>query len=114
MRPPSTTGWPCTRELSTCRGPYYAFWSGFGSDIVEFSLVGTAVAGVYQLSRKFNCHQRGCWRIGTHPTVGGQFLLCSRHHPDYQGKKPTRELIEQPHRLHIEREEARMPRARQS
>ena len=35
-----------------------------------------------------------------------QFLLCSRHHPDYQGKKPTRELIEQLHRLHIEREEA--------
>ena len=33
-------------------GPYYAFWSGFGSDIAEFGLVGTAVAGVYQLNRK--------------------------------------------------------------
>jgi hypothetical protein len=46
-------------------GRYYAFWSGFGSDIAEFSLVGTAVAGVYQLNRKFNCHQRG-W----HPPCG--------------------------------------------
>ena len=86
--------------------PYYAFWSGFGSDIAEFSLVGAAVTGVYQLNRKYNCHQRGCWRIGTHPAAGGRFLLCYRHHPDYQGKKPTRELIEQAHRHHIEREEA--------
>lgn len=87
-------------------GQYYAFWSGFGSDIAEFSLVGAAVTGVYQLNRKYNCHQRGCWRIGTHPAAGGQFLLCYRHHPDYQGKKPTRELIEQLNRQHIEREEA--------
>ncbi len=87
-------------------GPYYAFWSGFGSDIAEFSLVGAAVTGVYQLNRKFNCHQRGCWRIGTHPAAGGQFLLCYRHHPDYQGKKPTHELIAKLHRQHIEREEA--------
>ena len=85
-------------------GPYYAFWSGFGSDIAEFGLVGTAITGVYQLNRKFNCHQRGCWRIGTHPAAGGQFLLCYRHHPDYHGKKPTRELIEQLHRQHSERE----------
>lgn len=87
-------------------GPYYAFWSGFGSDIAEFSLVGAAVTGVYQLNRKFNCHQPGCWRIGTHPAAGGQFLLCYRHHPDYRGKKPTRELIERLHRQHVEREEA--------
>ncbi len=53
-----------------------------------------------------SCHQPGCWRIGTHPAAGGQFLLCYRHHPDYQGKKPTRELIEQAHRQYIEREEA--------
>jgi len=85
-------------------GPYYSFWSGFGSDIAEFGLVGTAITGVYQLNRKFNCHQRGCWRIGTHPAAGGQFLLCYRHHPDYHGKKPTRELIEQLHRQHSERE----------
>jgi hypothetical protein len=86
--------------------PYYAFWSGFGSDIAEFGLVGAAFTGVYQLNRKFNCHQHGCWRIGTHPAAGGQFLLCYRHHPDYQGKKPSRELIERVHRQHVAREEA--------
>jgi hypothetical protein len=92
--------------IADMSGPYYAFWSGFGSDIAEFSLVGAAVTGLYQLNRKYNCHQRGSWRIGTHPAAGGQFLLCYHHHPDYQGKKPSRELIEQLHRQHIEREEA--------
>src|SRR5262245_37380821 len=87
-------------------GPYYAFWTGFGADLAEFSLVGAAVTGLYQLNRKYNCNQRGCWRIGTHSAAGGKFLLCYRHHPDYQGKKPSRELIEQLHRQHIEREEA--------
>jgi hypothetical protein len=92
--------------ISDLAGPYYGFWSGIGSDIAEFSLVGAAVTGVYQLSRKFNCHQRRCWRVGTHEAAGGQFLLCSRHHPDYRGKKPTPELIEQLHRQHMQREEA--------
>jgi hypothetical protein len=104
---PSVNHWLAVHTgIVDMSGPYYAFWSGFGSDIAEFGLVGTAVTGVYQLNRKFNCHQRGCWRVGTHPAAGGQFLLCARHHPDYHGKKPTRELIEQLHRLHIEREEA--------
>jgi len=107
LNAPSVNHWLAVHTgIADMSGPYYAFWSGFGADIAEFSLVGTAVTGLYQLNRKFNCHQRGCWRIGTHPAAGGQFLLCARHHPDYQGKKPTRELIEQLHRLHIEREEA--------
>jgi hypothetical protein len=104
LNSPSVNHWLAVHTgIADMSSPYYAFWSGFGSDIAEFGLVGTAVTGVYQLNRKFNCHQRGCWRIGTHPAAGGQFLLCSRHHPDYQGKKPTRELIEQVHRLHVER-----------
>jgi hypothetical protein len=91
--------------ISDLAGPYYGFWPGVGSDIAEFSLVGAVCTGVYQLTRKFNCHQR-CSRVGTHEAAGGQFLLCSRHHPDYRGKKPTRELIEQLHRQHIERGES--------
>lgn len=107
LNAPSVNHWLAVHTgIVDMSGPYYAFWSGFGSDIAEFSLVGAAVTGVYQLNRKYNCHQPGCWRIGTHPVAGGQFLLCYRHHPDYQGKKPTRELIEQAHRQYIEREEA--------
>jgi len=83
-------------------GPYYGFWSGFGSDIAEFSILGAIGTGLYQLVRKVNCHEPGCWRVGTHPAAGGQFMLCYRHHPDYMGKKPTHELIQ---RLHAEHKE---------
>jgi hypothetical protein len=87
-------------------GPYYGFWSGFGSDLAEFSILGAIGTGVYQLVKKYNCHEPGCWRVGTHPAAGGQFLLCYHHHPDYQGKKPTHEMIERLHREHVEREAA--------
>jgi hypothetical protein len=70
-------------------GPYYGFWSGFGSDIAEFGILGAIGTGLYQLVKKVNCHEPGCWRVGTHPAAGGQFMLCYRHHPDYMGKKPT-------------------------
>ena len=67
-------------------GPYYGFWSGFGSDLEEFGILGAIGAGIYQLVKKYNCHEPGCWRIGNHPAAGGQFNLCYRHHPDFQGK----------------------------
>jgi len=87
-------------------GPYYGFWSGFGSDLTEFAIIGTIATGVYQLVKKYNCHYPGCWRVGNHPAAGGQFSLCYRHHPDYQGMKPTHELIAQVHREHLERQAA--------
>jgi len=87
-------------------GPYYGFWSGFGSDLEEFGIFGAIGAAVYQLVKKYNCHEPGCWRIGQHAAAGGQFLLCYRHHPDYQGRKPTHELIERLHREHMERQTA--------
>jgi len=85
-------------------GPYYGFWSGFGSDLEEFGILGAIGAGIYQLVKKYNCHEPGCWRIGQHPAAGGQFLLCYRHHPDYQGRKPTHELIDRLHHEHLERQ----------
>jgi hypothetical protein len=87
-------------------GPFYGFWSGFGSDIAEFGILGAIGTGVYQMVKKYNCHQPGCWRVGTHPAAGGQFLLCYHHHPDYAGRKPTRELIERLHRENQERQAA--------
>lgn len=85
-------------------GPYYAFWSGFGSDLAEISILGAIGTAVYQLVKKFNCHQPGCWRIGNHPAAAGQFMLCYRHHPDYRGQRPGAELIERMHREHKERQ----------
>jgi hypothetical protein len=87
-------------------GVYYGFWSGFGSDIAEFSILGAIGAGVYQLVKKYNCHEPGCWRVGTHEAAGGQFLLCYRHHPDFLGKRPTHEMIERMHHQHAAQQEA--------
>jgi len=87
-------------------GPYYGFWSGFGSDLEEFGILGGIAAGVYQLVKKHNCHEPGCWRVGQYPAADGQFMLCYRHHPDYRGRKPTHELIERLHREHLERQAA--------
>lgn len=55
-------------------GPFYGFWSGFGSDIGEVALIG-AVLGGY---KKHNCHQRHCWRIGRHVVDGTPW--CNKHH----------------------------------
>jgi hypothetical protein len=87
-------------------GPYYGFWSGFGSDLTEFGIIGAISTAAYQLFKKYNCHQPGCRRVGNHPAAGGQFSLCYRHHPGYRGKKPTHELIQQLHREHLERQNA--------
>jgi len=87
-------------------GPYYGFWSGLGSDIAEFGIIGAIATGVYQVVKKFNCHEPGRWRVGNHQAAGGQFYLCWRHHPDYRGKKPNAELIARLHREHIWRQEA--------
>jgi hypothetical protein len=55
-------------------GPYYGFWSGFGSDLGELALLG-AIGGMYH---KHTCHSRGCWRIGRHIVDGTPW--CNRHH----------------------------------
>ena len=94
-------------------GPYYGFWSGFGSDLAEFGIIGAAATAVYQMVKKFNCHEPGCWRVGNHQAAGGQFYLCYRHHPDYKGKKPNAELIARLHQEHIERQEAIHARLRE-
>jgi hypothetical protein len=87
-------------------GVYYGFWSGFGSDLAEFGILGAIGTGVYQLVKKYNCHEPGRWRVGTHPAADGQFLLCYRDHPDYQGTKPTHDLIVRMHQQHAEHQAA--------
>ncbi len=55
-------------------GPYYGFWSGFGSDLGELTIFA-AVLGVYH---RHNCHTRHCWRIGRHVVDGTPW--CNHHH----------------------------------
>jgi hypothetical protein len=63
-------------------GPYYGFWSGFGSDIGE----ATLVVGVWAAWRHHNCHVKGCARLGR-PVDGTPYVACPRHHPAHQGSK---------------------------
>lgn len=65
--------------MDNLSGPIYGFWSGFGSDVAEFSLLGVLVAGL----RSRNCHVHRCWRFGHHEvTVDGvTYKVCRKHHP---------------------------------
>ena len=60
--------------LDNASGPWYLFWSGFGSDLSELTGLGIFV---YMFWRKHNCHEPGCWRIGRF--TAGQTVVCHRH-----------------------------------
>lgn len=67
-----------TGSLNTSGAPpNYNFFSGFGSDLGELTLLGGLIA-VY---RRHNCEVRKCWRLGRHQTAA-QHHVCRRHHPD--------------------------------
>ena len=82
-------------------GPYYGFWSGFGSDLGEVTLVGTIGVGVYTGVRKANCHEPGCWRIGHYPLEGTPHHLCARHHPHIEHDTVTHDGIIRRHEAAI-------------
>jgi hypothetical protein len=75
-------------------GPYYGFWSGFGSDIGE----ATLIVGVGAAWRHHNCHVKGCARLGR-PVAGTPYIACPKHHPEHQGYKRgvSRETIHGAH-----------------
>lgn len=62
-------------------GPYYGFWSGFGSDLGELGILGA----VLQAARHRNCHVKGCWRLGR-SVDGTPYLACHIHHPQHDGE----------------------------
>jgi hypothetical protein len=68
-------------------GPQQPIWVSDLSNLTVFGLLASAV-GIY---KKFNCTEKGCWRIGHEKVDGTTFRTC-RHHT-------TREVHE---RLHIE------------
>jgi hypothetical protein len=78
--------------------PNYNFWSGFGSDIAEV----TILIGLISLYKKKNCHKRWCWRIGHHdykdPDTGLTYMLCRAHHPDHPGRHLSADIIASIHR----------------
>jgi hypothetical protein len=85
---------------------YYNFWSGFGSDLGEATLISAVGVGVYTGVRKVNCHTKGCWRIGHHPLEGTPYILCRHHHPNVPTNGATHEHILEQHRKYKEAKEA--------
>lgn len=81
---------------------YYNFWSGFGSDLGEATLIATITVGVYTGFRKVNCHAKGCPRIGHHALEGTPYHLCSKHHPDVPSGGATHAEILEHHRRYVE------------
>ena len=86
---------------------YYNFWSGFGSDLGEATLITAVGVGVYTGVRKVNCHTKGCWRIGHHTLEGTPYILCRHHHPYVPTKGASHEHILEQHRKFKEASEAR-------
>lgn len=86
-------------------GPYYGFFSGFGSDLGEVVLIGgvaTVVAGMWH---KFNCHNEKCWRIGLHHVAGGQYVVCRKHHNEitrHESRKLSTEFLRLAHQDHLD------------
>lgn len=82
---------------------YYNFWSGFGSDLGEATLISAVSIGVYTGVRKVNCHTKGCWRIGHHPLDGTPYILCRHHHPDVPNRGATHQhILAQHHNFKLE------------
>jgi hypothetical protein len=78
-------------------GPSYwaNFWSGFGSCLSEFALLG----GLFAFYRRHTCHvdsPRFCWRLGVHQVVGTPYRACKKHHPAVPDKV-TAEHIQAAH-----------------
>ncbi len=87
--------------------PYYNFWSGFGSDLGEATLITAVAVGVYTGVRKVNCHTKGCWRIGHHALEGTPYILCRKHHPHVPTEGATHAHILEAHRKFEEAKKAR-------
>jgi hypothetical protein len=85
---------------------YYNFWSGFGSDLGEATLISAVGIGVFTGVRKVNCHTKGCWRIGHHPLDGTPFILCRHHHPAVPTRGASHEHILEQHRRYKEAQAA--------
>src|SRR5580700_8425340 len=86
---------------------YYNFWSGFGSDLGEATLITAVGIGVYTGVRKVNCHSKGCWRIGHHLLEGTPYILCRHHHPYVPNAGASHEHILAQHRRFKEASETR-------
>jgi hypothetical protein len=91
---------------------FYNFWSGFGSDLGEATLISAVGVGVYTGVRKVNCHTKRCWRIGHHPLDGTPYILCRHHHPHVpNGGASHEDILLHHHKYKLQQEAEKAARA---
>jgi hypothetical protein len=73
-------------EVGSCSsgsGAWYGFWSGFGSDLGELTIVAAIALHTKVFWTAHTCRGRWwCWRPGTHRLEGTNYQFCHDHHPD--------------------------------
>lgn len=62
---------------SNTSGRPYGFWSGFGSDLGEITLIGL-VLNWYRVHKCVSC-----WRLSKHDVHGTHYATCHIHLPDH-------------------------------
>jgi|SRR5215469_6938439 len=66
-------------------GPYYGFWSGFGSDLGEYALLTTFFSQFSLMWKVHTCHGYWwCWRHPLFELAGSPYKVCHKHHPEDQ------------------------------
>jgi hypothetical protein len=62
---------------------HYNFFSGFGSDLGEYTIVASLAGNIAVVWRAHTCQRFWwCWRHPAAVLEGTQYRLCHRHHPD--------------------------------
>jgi hypothetical protein len=105
---PGIRHWVALHTGTVHGGPdeFYNFWSGFGSDLGEATLISAVGLGVYTGVRRVNCHTKGCWRIGKHRLDGTPYVLCRHHHPGVPSNGASHEHILEQHRRYLASKDA--------
>lgn len=69
-------------------GPYYGFWSGYGSVVIPPILNIVGIGGLWWWHH--SCHEIGCLRHARYPVTLGvtTYLVCHRHHPGIDRPQP--------------------------
>jgi hypothetical protein len=62
---------------------HYNFFSGFGSDLGQYTIVTALISNVVVVWRAHTCQRYWwCWRPPAKPLDGTQYKLCALHHPE--------------------------------
>ena len=81
----------------------YNAWSGFLSDVGEYTIAVGLFGHLYHYLRQHNCREHRCWRMGWHIYVDKDAQphpACRRHHPTHPHRSGRRFHF---HELHAQK-----------